>query len=174
MHYFAEAAFASSQFSFQNHASEAWAHGAPEICDNFSTLSDPSVSFNEQGHEFQSRNQTGPEAAFLINEMFLHGRDALDNWFEAKGGLRCSPQELSTVSCFGSTFRQQEILRRTRPTFVIQSQLLGQGGIRVKVARKWSVRWPKMEGLTQLHTVGPGGESRVAIKTQKFQRGRGD
>ena len=27
-----------------------------------------------------------------------------------------------------------------------------------------------MEGLTQLNTVGPGGESRVAIKSREFQR----
>ena len=77
MKYFAEATFASFQICFQNHASEVWARGVPEICDDPSALFDPSVSLNDQSQEFQSRKQTGPEAAFLIDEMFLSRRNAL-------------------------------------------------------------------------------------------------
>ena len=84
MKYFAEATFASFQICFKNHASEVWAQGVPEISDDPSALFDPSVSLNEQGQEFQSRKQTGPETAFLIDEVLLSRRDALDNWFEAK------------------------------------------------------------------------------------------
>ena len=79
MKYFAEAAFASFQIRFKNHAFEVWAHGVPEICDNPSALSDPSASLNEQGQEFQLRKQTGPESAFLIDRMFISRRNALDN-----------------------------------------------------------------------------------------------
>ena len=90
-----------------SNASEMWAQGVPEISDDPSALFDPSVSLNDESQEFQSRKQTGPEAAFLNDEMFLSRRDTLDNGFEAKDGLRSSSQKLSTVSCFGFTFRQQ-------------------------------------------------------------------
>ena len=134
MEQFIQATFASFQICFQDHASEMWTQSIPDVLDDASTLLDPSVALNEQSQEFQTRKKTGPETAFLINEMFVSRRDALDNRFETKNCLRPSPKKSLLVRRFGLTFRQQEILRRTRPTFVFQGQLLGQGRIRVEEA----------------------------------------
>ena len=145
-----------------------WTQSIPDVLDDASTLLDPSVALDEQSQEFQARKQTGLEAAFLINAMFLHGRDALDNRFETKNCLRPSPKKSLLVRRFGLTFRQQEILRRTRPTFVFQGQLLGQGRIRVEEAWERPVGWSKMKGIALMNTFGPGGGARVAINGRKF------
>ena len=110
MKYFAEATFTSFQICFQNHASEMWAQGVPDFPDDASTLLHPSVALNEQSQEFQPRKKTGPETAFLVGEMFLSRRNALDNRFETKRGLGSSSKKPFTVRCFSFTFRQQEIL----------------------------------------------------------------
>ena len=111
-----QAASAGFQICFQDHASEVWAQSTsdvlddvPEISDDPSTLLDPFVALDEQGLEFLARKQTRPKAAFLINEVFLHGRDALHNRFETKICLRSSPKKSLLVRRFGLTFRQQEI-----------------------------------------------------------------
>ena len=151
-----------------------WTQGVPDILDDAGALLDPSVTLHEQSKESQAQKQTGPKAAFLINEMFLHGRDALDNRFETKICLRPSPKKSLTVGRFGLTFRQQETLRRTGPTFILQYQLLGQGRIRVEVARDRSVRWSTMKGFALVNTLGPGGGARVAINKRKFHGRRGE
>ena len=143
MEQFTQATSAGFQICFQDHASEVWTQSTSDVLDDANTLLDPSVALDEQSSEFQARKQTGPEAAFLINEMFLHGRDALDNRFETKICLRSSPKKSLLVRRFGLTFRQQEILRQAGTTFVFQGQLLGQGRIRVEVAGERSVRWSK-------------------------------
>ena len=155
----------------QDNASEVWAQSTSDVLDDANTLLDPFVALDEQGQEFQARKQTGPKAAFLINEVFLHGRDALDNRFETKISLRSSPKKSLLVRRFGLT---QEILRRTGPTFVFQGQLLGQGRIRVEVARERPVGWSKMKGIALVDTLGRGGGSRVTINKRKFHGRRGE
>ena len=113
MEQMAQAASAGFQICFQDHASGVRAQSLPDVLDDANTLLDPSVALDGQSWEFQARKQTGPKAAFLINEMFLHGRDALNNRFETKLCLRSSPKKSLLVRRFGLTFRQQEILRRT-------------------------------------------------------------
>ena len=163
-----QAAFAGFQICFQDHASEMWVESTSDVLDDANTLLDPFVALDEQGQEFQARKETGPKAAFLINEMFVSRRDALDNRFETKVCLRSSPKKSLLVRRFGLTFRQQEILRRTGPTFVFQGQLLGQGRIRVEVAWERPVGWSKMKGIALMNTFGPGGGARVAISGRKF------
>ena len=74
-----------------------WAQSIPDVLDDAGTLLDPSVALDEQSQKFQPRKQTGPKTAFLINEVLLSRRDALDNGFETKSCLRPSPKKTFMV-----------------------------------------------------------------------------
>ena len=87
-----------------------WAQSIPDVLDDASTLLDPSVALDEQSQKFQPRKQTGPKTAFLINEVLLSKRDALDNGFETKVVSDPLPRKLLRLNDSVSHFDSEKIL----------------------------------------------------------------
>ena len=92
----------------------------------------------------------------MINERFLHGRDALDNRFDDENLSQTLSQEISYGWTFSVLhFDNKKLSDAQDHRFVLQCQLLGQGKIKVEVVRDRSVRWSKMVGFALINTLGP-------------------